>query len=100
MPTPPTPDPDPSKPISSATQVLRTRPEDAAFEADFAALAARFSAQSGGGLSAELSADLALEIVLNEIVEHACLSIGANGAAISLHRDRALACRVSSGSTA
>lgn len=100
MPTPPTPDPDPSNPISSATQVLRTRPEDAAFEADFAALAARFSAQSGGGLSAELSADLALEIVLNEIVEQACLSTGATGAAIALHRDGELVCRASSGSTA
>jgi len=100
MPTPSTPDPDPSKSISSATQVLRTRPEDAAFEADFAALAARFSAQSGGGLSPELSADLALEIVLNEIVEQACLSTGATGAAIALHRDGELVCRASSGSTA
>lgn len=100
MPTPPTPDPDPSKPISSATQVLRTRPEDAGFEADFADLAARFAAQSGGGLSAELSADLALEIVLNEIVEQACLSTGATGAAIALHRDGELVCRASSGSTA
>jgi len=100
MPTPPTPDPDPSKPISSATQVLRTRPEDAGFEADFADLAARFAAQSGGGLSPELSADLALEIVLNEIVEQACLSTGATGAAIALHRDGELVCRASSGSTA
>jgi TonB family protein len=94
------PDPEPSKPISSATQVLRTRPDDAGFEADFADLAARFAAQSGGGLSPELSADLALEIVLNEIVEQACLSTGATGAAIALHRDGELVCRASSGSTA
>jgi TonB family protein len=100
MPTPPTPDPDPSKPISSATQVLRTRPDDVGFEADFADLAARFAAHSGGGLSPELSADLALEIVLNEIVEQACLSTGATGAAIALHRDGELVCRASSGSTA
>jgi TonB family protein len=100
MPTPPTPEADPSKPISSATQVLRTRADDAGFEADFAALAARFAAQSGGGLSPELSADLALEIVLNEIVEQACLSTGATGAAIALHRDGELVCRASSGSTA
>jgi len=73
---------------------------DLSAHVDFAALAARFSAQSGGGLSPELSADLALEIVLNEIVEQACLSTGATGAAIALHRDGELVCRASSGSTA
>jgi TonB family protein len=100
MSSPPKPEPDPSKPISSATDVLRTRPDERGFEADFAALAARFAAQSGGGLSPELSADLALEIVLNEIVEQACLSTGATGAAIALQRDGELVCRASSGSTA
>ena len=94
------PEPDPSKSIAGATEVLRTRTDEGGFEADFAALAARFAAQSGGGLSPELSADLALEIVLNEIVEQACLSTGATGAAIALQRDGELVCRASSGSTA
>jgi TonB family protein len=51
-------------------------------------------------LSPELSADLALEIVLNEIVEQACLATGATGAAIVLRREDEMICRASSGSTA
>jgi TonB family protein len=74
--------------------------DDASFEADFEDLAARFSAQSGGGLSPELSAELALEIVLNEVVDQACLATGATGAAIALWRDREMVCRASSGTTA
>ena len=92
--------PDPSNPLPSATGVLRAQPDDASFETDFADLAARFRAQSGGGLSAELSADLALEIVLNEIVEQACLTTGASGAAVVLARDGEMICRASSGLTA
>ena len=53
-------------------------------ESDLGELAALFAAHSGGGLSAEVSTDLALEIVLNEIVEQACLATGATGAAIAL----------------
>jgi TonB family protein len=66
-------------------------------ESDLGELAALFAAQSGGGLSAEVSADLALEIVLNEIVEQACLATGATGAAIVLVRDGEMMCRASSG---
>jgi TonB family protein len=91
--------PDPSSPRSAAG-ALRAQPEDASFETDFADLAARFSAQSGGGLSPELSADLALEIVLNELVEQACVATGATGAAIVLQRDGEMVCRASSGATA
>jgi TonB family protein len=76
------------------------QPDDAKFETDFEKLAARFAAQSGGGLSPELSSDLALQIVLNEIVEEACLVTGATGAAIVLPRDGEMICRASSGSTA
>jgi TonB family protein len=100
MPQSPTPQPDPSKPSLSATGVLRAQPDDAHFETDFAQLAARFATQSGGGLSPELSTDLALEIVLNEVVEQACLTTGATGAAIALERDGEMVCRASSGSTA
>jgi periplasmic protein TonB len=91
--------PDPLKPIPSTTQILRGTP-DLGFEADFADLAARFAAKSGGGLSPELSAELALEIVLNEIVEQACQITGATGAAIVIERDGELVCRASGGSTA
>jgi TonB family protein len=100
MPLPPTSEPDPSKADPSATGVLRARPEDTRFETDFAQLAACFSAKSGGGLSPELSTELALEIVLNEVVEQACLTTGATGAAIALERDGEMVCRASSGATA
>lgn len=74
--------------------------DDFQFETDFVGLAARFAAPSGGGLSPELSAELALEIVLNQIVEQACLATGANGAAIVLERDGEMVCRASNGPTA
>jgi TonB family protein len=66
-------------------------------ESDLGELAALFAAHGGGGLSAEVSADLALEIVLNEIVEQACLTTGATGAAIVLLRDGEMVCRASNG---
>ena len=69
-------------------------------ENDFAVLAASFSKQDGGGLPPEFSAELALEIVLNEIVEKACLTTGATGSAIVLRRDGEMVCRASSGLTA
>jgi TonB family protein len=87
-------DRDPS--TSPRAELLRS-PES---ETDLAELAARFSAKSGGGLSPELSTDLALEIVFNEIVEQACLATGATGAAIVLWRDGELVCRATSGMTA
>jgi len=92
--------PESSKRYPSAAGVLREPPDDSKFETDLADLAARFSAQSGGGLPPELSADLALEIVLNEIVEQACLATGATGAAVVLERDGEMICRASSGPTA
>jgi len=93
---------DPSQPSSSAPEGSFHGPADGDFEfaPGFAELAARFAAPSGGGLSPELSADLALEIVLNQIVEQACLATGADGAAIVLQRDGEMVCRASSGSTA
>jgi TonB family protein len=69
-------------------------------ESDLGELAALFAAHGGGGLSAEISADLALEIVLNEIVEQACLATGATGAAIVLVREGEMVCRASSGANA
>jgi TonB family protein len=92
--------PDSSTNLSSAAGLLREQPNDARFEADLADLTARFAARSGGGLSAELSAELAFEVVLNEIVEQACLATGATGAAIVLQRGADMVCRASAGSTA
>jgi TonB family protein len=93
------PDPDPASLNSPPTETLRAEP-DSGSETDLADLAARFSAQAGGGLSLELSTDLALEIVFNEIVEQARLATGATGAAIVLWRDGQMVCRASSGATA
>ncbi len=66
-------------------------------ESDLGELAALFAAHGGAALSAEVSSDLALEIVLNEIVEQACLATGATGAAIVLVKDGEMVCRASSG---
>ena len=92
--------PESSQPLPSAAGLLREPPDETRFENDLADLAVRFSAQGGGGLPPELSADLALEIVLNEIVEQACLATGATGAAVVLDRDGEMVCRASSGPTA
>src|SRR5215472_638569 len=54
-------------------------------------------AASGGGSS---SNDLALDLVLNRIVEQACLATGATGAAIALTRNGEMVCRATTGRTA
>jgi TonB family protein len=69
-------------------------------ESEFARLAAKFVAHGGGKIPAELSGELALDIVLNEIVEQACLATGATGAAIALTRGEEMVCRASSGGNA
>ena len=62
----------------------------------FAELAAALSARGGGALSA----DLALDLVLNEIVEHAQLATGATAAAIALARGDEIVCRATTGANA
>ncbi len=69
-------------------------------QSNVADLTAKFSSKQGGGLSRELSLDLALEIVLNEIAQQACASTGASGAAVILQRDGDWVCRASSGAMA
>ena len=54
-------------------------------------------AASGGGSS---SNELALDLVLNQIVEQACLATGATGAAIALLRDGEMVCRATTGGNA
>jgi len=69
-------------------------------ESDFAELAAKFAAHGGGKIPAEVSGELALDIVLNEIVEQVCLATGATGAAVALARGEEMVCRASSGGSA
>lgn len=92
--------PIPSDLPAAPTEVRAKPTDDGSFEIDFAELAARFSARSGGGLAPDLSAELALQVVLNQVVEQACLATPATGAAIVLQRDGEMVCRASSGSTA
>ena len=66
---------------------------------NFAELVAILSAFSGGNLSKELSAGLALDIVLNQIAQEAQRATGASGAAIVLQRDGELVCRASTGAS-
>jgi GAF domain-containing protein len=63
----------------------------------YLAYLARILAVRGGGAS---SIDLALDLVLNEIVQQACLATTATGAAIALLRGEAMVCRATSGTTA
>jgi TonB family protein len=69
-------------------------------ETDVAELAARFAEKGGGGITPEMSSELALEVVLNEIVEQACQLTNATGSAIALDREGEMVCRASSGATA
>lgn len=69
-------------------------------ESDFAELAAKFAAHGGGRVTAEVSGERALDVVLNEIVEQACLATGATGAGIALAREGEMVCRASSGENA
>lgn len=96
---------DPAKPASfGAEKPVENGVVSGAVEAaggsDLAELAAKFAAHGGGRVSPELSADLALEIVLNEIVEQACLVTRASGAALVLERDGEWICRASAGGNA
>jgi TonB family protein len=102
----PEPDPDPEESDSSG-EVRSGRisgygdaSEPVDFEADLAELASKFASEECGHLSAELSADLALQVVLNEIVEQACTGTGAGGAAIILEREEEWVCRASAGTSA
>lgn len=64
--------------------------------ASLSELASALSVHGGGALSA----DLALDLVLNEIVEHARLATGATAAAIALVRGDEIVCRATTGDNA
>lgn len=91
---------DPSKPDLATVAGVRLTPANYSDPNELMELAARFASRANGGLSPELSAELALEILLNEIAEQACLATGATGAAIALQRDGEMVCRATSGTTA
>src|ERR1700730_13048967 len=100
-------EPEPSTPASSAGKLPVTFVGDVPgaeaaprLESDVAELAAKFRAHGGGKVSAETSADLALEVVLNEIVEQACLATGATGSAVLFERDGEMECRATFGTNA
>src|SRR6202008_2438922 len=59
-------------------------------------LTGTFAANGGG----PASKDLALDLVLNQIVEQACLATGATGAAIALLRNGEMVCRATTGRNA
>ena len=86
---------DPLPPETKSDADLKIRdlvPSDAEFRTLTDTLAA-----SGGGSS---SKDLALDLVLNQIVEQACLATGATGAAIALLRNGEMVCRATTGRNA
>ena len=95
-------------PSESAPEELPFPPGDSGIEnseamrqeSDFAEVAAKFATHGRGRIPAQLSGELALDIVLNEIVEQACLATGATGAAIALARDGEMVCRASTGGNA
>ena len=70
---------DPSKPNLAPEAGVHLTPVNHNDPNELTELAARFASRANGGLSLELSAELALEIVLNEIAEQACNATGATG---------------------
>jgi TonB family protein len=67
---------------------------------DLVEVAAKFAAHGGGKIPTALSGELALDLVLNEIVEQACLATGASSAAIALRRGDDIVCRATCGTNA
>ena len=83
---------EPAPDSDAERNVYGNLPSDAEVRSLASALAA-----NGGGASSE---DLALDLILNQIVEQACLATGATGAAIALTRDGEMVCRATTGRTA
>lgn len=87
--------PDPSDPAEpNAVQPTLEEGQDAGVFLSY--LAATLSSHGGGALSA----DLALDLVLNEIVEETRLATNATGAAIALVREGEIICRATTGPNA
>jgi len=63
---------------------------------DVAEVARTLAAYGGGAVAI----DLALDLVLNEVVEQACVAANANGAAVAFMRDGEMVCRATNGESA
>jgi TonB family protein len=83
------PDPPPHRPLADEDPSLQRESSDRAGLRHFS-----FRMATEGET---WSADLALDLLLNEIVEQACLATAASGAAIALPRDGEFVCRAASG---
>jgi len=91
------PDPiDPPRPSPAPISLSGNEDGELADGLSLDELATALSAHGG----ASLSADLALDLVLNEIVEHARLATGATAAAIALARGDEIVCRATTGANA
>jgi TonB family protein len=91
------PDPfDPPRPSDAPVSLGQNEGGELEDGLSLAELATALSAHGGGALSA----DLALDLVLNEIVEHARLATGATAAAIALARGDEIVCRATTGANA
>ena len=91
------PDPtDPPGPSRAPISLSGSEDGDLADSLSLDELRTALSAHGGGALSA----DLALDLVLNEIVEHARLATGATAAAIALARGDEIVCRATTGANA
>ena len=88
------PEPDPQKADPSAPKTHLSLEEDAS--GNVKRLVDALAATGGG----ELTSELALDLLLNNIVEQARLATGASGAAIALMRDGEMVCRATAGATA
>src|SRR5579864_2639255 len=91
------PDPfDPPRPSAAPIALGGPQPGELEDSLSLAELTTALSAHGGGALST----DLALDLVLNEIVEHARLATGATAAAIALARGDEIVCRATTGDNA
>jgi TonB family protein len=87
---------DPPRPSAAPISLGGPQPGELEDSLSLAELTTALSAHGGGALSA----DLALDLVLNEIVEHARLATGATAAAIALARGDEIVCRATTGDNA
>ena len=91
------PESDPPKPATpKPDRYLSVQDDDDVARAEVEQLVDVVAANGGG----ELSSELALDLLLNSIVEQARLATGASGAAIALVRDGEMVCRATAGPTA
>src|SRR6201997_1349419 len=91
--------PDPLRPYNPFEDVPSPQKDihgDLPSDAEIRGLTNTLAANGGG----EASENLALDLVLNQIVEQACLATGATGSAIALTRDGEMVCRATTGRTA